>query len=289
MSRTEGNVMWEVIKIVIVGIVQGLTEFLPVSSSGHIAIFKEIFGLSENGVAFDVLLHFGTLIAVCVFYYKDIIALVFEAIELVKDIFKRNKIYNKERPYRVLLLMLIITTIPTAIAGLLLEDLFETVFTSLLVIGIALLITSALMYIISNIKVGTKQAKDITVKDALVVGLCQSCAITPGISRSGATIFAGRISGFDTQLAVKYSFLCSLPAVLGSVVLKIGDLFEQSLSNTQVTGYIIAFIASGIVGFLSLNMLNMMAKKRNMKPFSIYCACAGLFCIVYSIVKAISA
>ncbi len=280
--------MWEIIKIVIIGIVQGLTEFLPVSSSGHIAIFKEVFGLEENGVAFDVLLHFGTLIAVCIFYYKDILALIMEAIELIKDIFKKNKIINKERPYRVLLLMLIVTTIPTAIAGLLLEDLFESVFTSLILIGVALLVTSVLMYIISNIKVGTKQAKDITFKDALVVGLCQSCAITPGLSRSGATIFGGRISGFDTQLAVKYSFLCSLPTILGAIVLKIGDLFSQELSGTQITGYALAFVAAGIVGYLSLNMLNMMSKKKNMKPFSIYCLVAGVFCIVYGIIKAVA-
>ena len=279
--------MWEIIKTVIVGIVQGLTEFLPVSSSGHIAIFKEVFGLSEAGVAFDVLLHFGTFIAVCIFYFKDIVALIVEFFELVKDIFKGRKIFNKERPYRVLLIMLVVTTIPTAIAGLLLEDLFETIFTSLIVIGCALLLTSALMYIIGKIKVGEKQAKDITFKDALVVGLCQSCAIVPGLSRSGSTIFGGRLSGFSPQLAVKYSFLCSLPTILGAIVLKIGDLFEDSLGNTQIIAYALAFVASAVVGYLALSMLDHMAKRKNMKPFAIYCLVVGVFCIVYGIIKAV--
>ena len=278
--------MWEIIKTIIIGIVQGVTEFLPVSSSGHIRIFKEIFGLSETGLVFDVLLHFGTLIAVCIFYYKDIIALILEFFALIRDIFSfgKRKIFNKERPYRILLIMIIITTIPTAIAGLLLEDLFDTIFSSIIVVGFALLLTSALMYITSKIKVGSKKAGDITVKDALVVGLCQSCAIVPGLSRSGSTIFGGRISGFDLQLSVKYSFLCSLPAILGAIILNVGDMFEQSLTSNQLIGYIGAFIAATVVGYLSLNMLNMMAKKKNLKPFAYYCAFAGLLCIVYGII-----
>lgn len=280
--------MWEIIKTIIVGIVQGLTEFLPVSSSGHIAIFKELFGLDEAGVAFDVLLHFGTLIAVCIFYFKDIVALIVEVFELIKDIFTGKKIFNTERPYRVLLIMLVITTIPTAIAGLLLEDLFETIFTSLIVIGCALLLTSALMYIIGKIKIGEKHEKDITIKDALVVGLCQSCAIVPGLSRSGSTIFGGRISGFDPQLAVKYSFLCSLPTILGAIVLKIGDLFDESLGNTQIIGYALSFVAAAVVGYLALKLLDHMAKRRNMKPFAIYCLVVGVFCIVYGVIKAVA-
>ena len=179
--------MWDIIKTIIIGIVQGVTEFLPVSSSGHLRIFKEIFGLSEAGLAFDVLLHFGTLIAVCVFYYKDIIALIIEFFALVRDIFSfgKRKVFNKERPYRILLIMIIVTTIPTAVAGLLLENLFDTIFSSIIVVGVALLITAVLMYVTSHIEAGNKTARDITFKDALVVGLCQSCALVPGLSRSG--------------------------------------------------------------------------------------------------------
>ena len=278
--------MWDIIKTIIIGIVQGVTEFLPVSSSGHIRIFKEIFGLSEAGLAFDVLLHFGTLIAVCVFYYKDIIALIIEFFALVRDIFSfgKRKIFNKERPYRILLIMIIVTTIPTAVAGLLLENLFDTIFSSIIVVGVALLITAVLMYVTSHIEAGNKTARDITFKDALVVGLCQSCALVPGLSRSGSTIFAGRISGFSMKLAVKYSFLCSLPAVVGAIILNIGDLFSQSLTSNQITGYIGAFIASAVAGYLSLNMLSMMAKKKNLMPFAYYCVFAGLLCIVYGIV-----
>ncbi len=278
--------MWEIIKTIIIGIVQGLTEFLPVSSSGHIRIFKELFGMDDVGIAFDILLHLGTFIAVCIFYFKDIIALITELFSLIGDIFSfgKKKILNKERPYRVLLIMLIVTTIPTAIAGLLLEDLFDTIFTSIIVVGAALLLTAVLMTILSHTKQGDKTAEDITFKDALVVGLCQSCALVPGLSRSGSTIFGGRISGFNMQFAVKYSFLCSLPTILGAIVLKIGDLFETALEPNALIGYAGAFVAAIIVGLLSLKMLDMMAKKKNLMPFAYYCTAVGIFCVIYGIV-----
>lgn len=273
------------IKIVIIGIVQGLTEFLPVSSSGHTVIMKNVFGLTEESVALDVLLHLGTLIAVCVFYYKDITALMSESVRLVKDIFCGRKIFNRERPYRVLLIMLCITTLPTAIAGILLENLFDSLFSDITVVGFSLLITSFLLYILNKIDSGTKNVENMSIKDALIVGLFQSCAVTPGISRSGATVFAGRLNGFETRFAVKYSFLCSLPTILGAIVLKSRDLFEQPFSDYRIVGYVFAFAAAAVVGYLSLNMLEFMSVKRNMKPFSVYCFCVGIFCIAYGVIK----
>lgn len=273
------------IKIVIIGVVQGLTEFLPVSSSGHTAILKSIFGLSEESVALDVLLHLGTLIAVCVFYYRDIAALMFEFVQLVKDIFTGRKIFNRERPYRVLLIMLCVTTLPTAIVGILLDNLVDSLFSDIVVVGFSLLITSLLLYILNKINSGTKNIHDISFKDALVVGLFQSCAVTPGISRSGATVFAGRLSGFEMCFAVKYSFLCSLPTILGAIVLKSRDLFKQPFADYRIVGYVIAFIAAAVVGYLSLNMLEFMSNRRNMKPFSVYCFCVGIFCIVYGVIS----
>lgn len=270
-----------IIKIIIIGAVQGLTEFLPVSSSGHTAVLKAIFGLSEMGIAFDVLLHFGTLIAVCLFYYKDILALATEVVEVIKDIFRGRNLFDRNRPYRVLLIMMTVTTIPTAIVGILLEDLFE--FSNIAVVGALLLINSLLLYISDKIEIGTKTARTASVKDALIVGLLQSCAIAPGISRSGTTIFAGKLSGFDTQFAVKYSFLCSLPTILGAILLKLGNLFSQPLSKEQGIGYLLAFATSAVVGYLSLNLLKMLTKGKRMKYFSVYCFLLGVFCIVYGV------
>lgn len=277
--------MSKTIKTIIIGIVQGLTEFLPVSSSGHIRIFKELFGLSESGLAFDVMLHLGTLIAVCVFYRKDIAALAVETVYFVRDIFSFDgkRIFNTSRPYRILLTMMIITTVPTAVAGYFLEELFDTVFSSLAVVGIALIITALLMYITSYAEVGCKTEKDITVKDALIVGVCQSCALVPGLSRSGATIFGGRISGFDMRFAVKYSFLCSLPAVLGAIILNLYDMLSVSAYSESLTGYIGAFIASAVTGCLSLKLLDKMAKKKKLVPFACYCGIVGVICIAYGI------
>lgn len=277
--------MSKTVKTIIIGIVQGLTEFLPVSSSGHIRIFKELFGLSENGLAFDVMLHLGTLIAVCVFYRKDIAALAVETVYFVKDIFSFDgkRIFNTSRPYRILLVMIMITTVPTAVAGYFLEELFDTVFSSLAVVGIALIITALLMYMASYAEVGCKTEKDITVKDALFIGLCQSCALVPGLSRSGATIFGGRISGFDMRLAVKYSFLCSLPAVFGAIILNLHGMLSASAYSEGITGYIGAFVASAVTGCLSLKLLDKMAKKKKLVPFVYYCGVVGAMCIAYGI------
>lgn len=273
------------LKTVIIGIVQGITEFLPVSSSGHIEILKTVFGLSEESVAFDVLLHMGTLIAVCLFYRKDIWALLTEIIPLCKDVFTGNKIFNRERPYRVLLVMITVTTLPTVFAGVLFENLFDSLFSNITAVGCSLLITSVLLYISNKLDQGTKNEKGITFRDAFIVGIVQSCAITPGISRSGATVFAGRLSGFEVSFAVKYSFLCSLPTILGALVLKSKDFVKNPISNEQIIGYVFAFAAAAVVGYLSLCMLDMMLKKRNMKLFSVYCFCVGIFCIAYGVIE----
>lgn len=274
--------MLKTIKTIVIGIVQGLTEFLPVSSSGHIRIFKEIFGLSETGLAFDVLLHFGTLIAVCTFYKKDVAALIVECAYLAGDIFSfdKKRIFNRERPYRILLIMIIITTIPTAVAGFLFEDLFDTVFSSLTVVGVALIISALLICIASHAKPCAKKQEDMSITDAVAVGLCQTCALVPGLSRSGATIFGGRISGFDMPFAVKYSFLCSLPTILGAMILKVGELFSENLVPELAAGYVGAFVASAAVGFLALKLLDKMAKRRSLMPFAYYCIIVGAICIV---------
>ena len=278
--------MLEVLKAIALGIIQGLTEFLPVSSSGHLKIFSEVLHFQDSSIAFDVLLHLGTLIAICIFYFRDIVGLIVEFFMLIRDLFSfgKYKIFDGERPRRILLIMIIITSIPTAIAGLLLEEIIDTAFSSLILVGIALLITSTLMSIIDKLPQGKKKAGQITVGNALTVGLIQSAAIIPGISRSGSTIFAGRLCGFDTALCVKYSFLCSLPAVAGAAILKIGDLFAETLSSIQITSYILGFVASAIVGYFALRLLNMMAKRRNFKPFAYYCAAAGAFSIIYGII-----
>lgn len=274
-----------VLKTVIIGIIQGVTEFLPVSSSGHAAILKDVFGLSEESVGFDVLLHMGTLIAVCVFYRRDIAALAREAVRLVVDTFSGKRAFERNNEYRVLLIMIIVTTLPTAVVGFLLENVFETLFSSVTAVGFSLIITSVMLYISGKFDNGKKQAADITLMDALVVGIFQSCAITPGISRSGATTFAGRLSGFDARFAVRYSFLCSLPTVLGALVLKGKEIFVQSFSGTHAVAYVLAFVASAVVGYLSLELLNKISNKRRMKSFSVYCLLLGSLCIIYGAVK----
>ncbi len=276
----------DIIKKIIIGIVQGITEFLPVSSSGHIRIFKEIFALSEDGLVFDVLLHMGTLIAVCVFYHKDVVQLMKELFAFIRDIFsfgKRNP-FCIENPQRRLFIMIMITTIPTALAGIFLDDIVENVFSSLIFVGISLMITAFLLIAADKITCQyNKDETEIMKKDAFMVGLCQACAIVPGISRSGATVFAGKASGFNMEVAVKYSFLCSLPAIIGAIVFKFKDIAKLSLDINQIAGYVAAFVASAVTGYLSLGLIDVVAKKNKLSVFAYYCIAVGIGCILYCV------
>lgn len=280
--------MFDIIKRIIIGIVQGLTEFLPISSSAHIRICKEIFSLSDEGVAFDVLLHFGTLVAVCIFYRKDVWGLIKEAFLFLRDIlsFGKTKVFDFNRPQRLMLVMITITTIPTAIVGFLLEDAVENIFSSLVFVGIALVLTSLMLVVTDKIQQHEpeKNESEICAKDAFLIGICQSCAVVPGLSRSGATVFGGRVCGFDLRFAVKYSFLCSLPAIIGAIVLKAGDISTAAMTPVDAIGYVAAFAVSAAVGYLSLGLLDMLAKKKNFKLFAYYCAIVGVICIAYSII-----
>jgi len=279
--------MWDAIKGLILGIIQGLTEFLPVSSSGHLVIFQDILGMENAGVTFELFLHLATFISVVAFYFKDVIALIKELFALIRDIFSfgKRRIMNDERPYRRLLIMIIFTSVPVAVVGLILEDIIDSLFSSLLVVGLALMLTALFLTLSCRMKRGARGERDMTVKDALTVGLFQALALIPGLSRSGSTITGARIRGFNMEYAVRYSFLCSLPAIFGALLLKAKDLFEVA-SLSVSPQYITGFVSACIVGFLSLKLLTYMSKKNNLIPFAVYCLVAGVFSVVWYFVGA---
>ena len=214
------------------GLIQGLTEFLPVSSSGHLAIFQQLFGIeTDTGVLFEVLLHLGTLVAVCIVFWKDFKNLVIHGIGLIIDVcmnirtFIMNKINKQDHKYRRLITntqrstvaLVIVTTIPTGIIGIVFSSWIEMASNTLIVPGICLLITAILLLFVDGRPNGRKKAKATTYKDAGLIGLAQGVATLPGISRSGATISACLFLGLDRSFAVKYSFLASIPAILGPI------------------------------------------------------------------------
>jgi len=270
---------------IFMGIIQGLTEFLPVSSSGHLVIFQQILGLDEIGLGFNILLHIGTLIAVIIYYRKDLILLVNEFFSLSKEILlTRGKPNIRTNEHRLLLVMLIVAIVPTAIIGFLFNDLFESLFKSAHIVGYMLIITGILLWYMNYLPLGSKRAIDMTTKDALFVGLIQGAAITPGISRAGATIFAGLFKGFSRDLATRFSFLLSIPAILSAVVLEGPEIFHELSTLSNLLPVISALIASAISGYLAIDMLIKLLKRQKLQYFSYYCWVVGGLTIAYHLI-----
>ncbi len=279
---------------ILMGLIQGLTEFLPVSSSGHLAIFKILFDVNtDTGILFDVLLHVGTLIAVCVVYYKDIVRLIIEFIRIVIDIVcnirtlivklikKEDAAYRRIiiNSYRKFVLLIIVATIPTGIIGYIGQDLVTTCSEWLIVPGICLLITAVLLFVSDRIQDGTKRPKQVTLTNSFVIGICQGLATMPGISRSGTTIAACVISGFDRKFAVKYSFILSIPAILGALVLQLKDLSDVTLVAGEARNYILGMIIAAVVGYICIKTLLVVVRKKKFKIFGFYCIAAGILAI----------
>lgn len=284
------------LQAILMGIIQGLTEFLPVSSSGHLAIFKNVFHVNTDmKMTFDILLHVGTLIAVFICYWSDIKKMVVEGVRMCIDClanagtFLTNRFKGEEQEYRRIItgsyrkfvLLVIVSTIPTGIIGFLGKDLVEKAGGNMLLIGVCLLITACLLMIADRSVPGRKTPKDITYKNAAGIGIMQGIATLPGISRSGMTITACLISGFDKRFAVKYSFIMSIPAILGAAVLDLKDLFTESISAGEAGCYVVGMLFSAAVGFICIKFVLALVRNRKFKYFSYYCIVMGLVSIVY--------
>ena len=263
---------------IILGLVQGLTEFLPVSSSGHLAILKNLFGgdFFESGITFDIMLHIGTLLAVFAVYYKDIWMLIKEFIYLVRDIFKRD--LKIKTPYRRLLLMLMAGSVPAAVFGVLIDDFVDKIADQYLwMVGLFLFVTAALLYISDRVSEGNKTMKDLKLGDALFIGAFQAVAILPGISRSGSTITGGLLSGLKRSFAVKFSFLLSIPAILGAAILKLPKA-DGIPAGPAALGILVAAVS----GFVAIKVLLKVIKKRKFTYFAYYCVALGVIDLVIS-------
>ena len=270
----------DIIQAIILGIVQGLTEFLPVSSSAHLVFMTDIFGLPQN-VAFDTILHLGTLVAVVGYFWKDILTIISAFISSVLDIFRgRFKEGLEEKPFKKLSWLLVIGTIPAGLAGILFQKQFEALFSDVLYVGFFLIVTGLLLWGAERVKPGTKDVKDITFKNALVIGLFQAIAIAPGISRSGATISAGLFSGLNRELAARFSFLLSIPAILGAAIVQMRHINSIDISTITL---IASFLAAMIFGYLAIKLLLKIIKERTLMIFAYYCWIVGVAAIIISL------
>lgn len=289
-----------IVQAIILGVIQGLTEFLPVSSSGHLAIMKNILRMDlETGALYDVLLHVATLVAICIVMRKDIVKLILEFISIVRDVFTNSLIFidritHKDdqyyikimsSAYRRFVVLIIVSSIPTAIIGFLLNDIIETVENELLVPGICLIATAVIILISDFLADGTKKPKDATVYDAFAIGTAQGIATLPGLSRSGTTITACILCGFDRKFAVKYSFIMSMPAIFGALILKLSKISSETVTGGDIAVYIVGMVIAAVVGYFALIFTTKLVQKKSFKYFAFYCFGIGVVSIIAYIIS----
>ena len=272
----------DILQAIIIGLVQGLTEFLPVSSSAHLIFIQQALGLSDVPLAFDVLLHVGTLVAVFIYFYNDIILMIKGFFLSLIDL-KEGKFISEIRrdPYKKLAWLTILATIPIGVVGLLFNDFVEELFEGLTVPAFLLLITGCLLYFSQRMNSGKVDVQNISTKEALVMGCGQALAILPGLSRSGTTIASGLFAGLDKEFAAKFSFILSIPAILGAAVVQLKDL---SGANIELSACIAGFIVAVISGYIAISFLLKLVRERSLDIFAFYCWIVGIVILVGSII-----
>ncbi|MDR2967359.1 MAG: undecaprenyl-diphosphatase UppP [Methanobacteriaceae archaeon] len=271
----------DIIQAVIIGIIQGLTEFLPISSSAHLIFIQELLGVEQANLAFDVLLHFGTLIAVVGYFYKDLVEMIKAFFSSIVDIFRgKFKQGFKEDKYKKLAWMVIIGTIPVGLVGIFFNDQIEVMFQTVTVPAFFLLITGILIYTSQRINIGNRNIEKTGIKDSILVGISQALALIPGLSRSGTTIATGLYLGFDKEFAAKFSFLLAIPAILGATLVQLKDISTGLDSNIMV--YIFGFLAAFISGYLAISILLKFIREKSLDIFAYYCWIVGAAILIYS-------
>lgn len=264
------------------GLVQGLTEFLPVSSSGHLVLVQALFGsgVETNYMLFNVLLHFGTLLSVVVAFWKDIKELFVEFFGWIRDGFRING-----HPYRRFIVMLLITLVPMFLI-LPIESRMEAAFSSPLLVGLLLLVTAALLFLSEKAPKKHKTEQNASWLDALIVGIGQMFAVLPGLSRSGTTICTGLFCGFSREYAVRFAFIMSLPVVLGANILELADVIREPslMGDASIACYAVGILVSMLSGLAAIRLVKFITKRGNFRPFVVYCTLVGTVAVVASLI-----
>ena len=272
---------------ILMGIIQGVAEFLPISSSGHLALFQTFFGMEnmeEKYMFFTVLLHFGTLISVCMVYWRDIVDMIREFFLGIAALAWRKDTGVAPPPARRMVMLIIIATVPLFVM-VFLQDAVNQLFSNSIMVSCALLATGFILFFSDRMARGHKTAKNATVADALIVGCGQALAVIPGLSRSGTTISVGMMRGFDRAFAVRFSFLMSLPAVLGANVLEIKDALASNFPIEELPMYLVGVAVSAVVGYFAIRLVKSLSDKGKFGKFAYYCWAVGLGSLVAGIVK----
>lgn len=273
------------ISSVLMGLLQGVAEFLPISSSGHLALFQHFFSVEnyeETQLFFTVLLHLGTLISVFVYYWRDIWEMIREFFLLLGTLFSRRggRESATPPPARRMVLLIIVATLPLFLI-LPVKDKVEAAMGSVTFVSVALLLTGFILYFSDRMAKGRKTERTTTMLDAVLVGFAQALGTLPGISRSGITISAGLLRGYDRTFAVRFSFLMSLPAVLGANILTLKDVIEEgSIDLELLPVYLVGMAVAAVVGYFAIRLVNLLANKGKFGAFAYYCWAAGLLALM---------
>ena len=270
----------------LLGLVQGVAEFLPISSSGHLAIARNLLNMEDAGSIpefFDVLLHLGTLIAVFAAYWGDIRDMVVEFFRGIGDLAHRST-PTPVPPARRLILLIIVGTLPL-FAVLPIRKTVQGLGDNMYFVGAALIFTGFLLFLCDRVRRGRKTERSATWLDALLVGVGQAVATLPGVSRSGMTITAGCFVGYERRFAVRFSFLLSIPAVLGANILSLKDAIETGIVWAEVPMYLVGVVTAAVVGYVCIRLLRMVAEKGRFGAFAYYCWAAGLLTLLLNAIK----
>ncbi len=272
------------IEAVILGIIQGLTEFLPVSSSGHLVLVQHLFGLKEAELFFDVCVHLGTLVAVVIVFRQEIIKILSALLQVVSMRGQKEKFLQRvdSDPDLKMALLIVIGSIPTAILGLLFSGIADRLFSSTLITGLMLMVTGLLLWLTrkAEYQAASASSGDLSTGKAVVIGIVQGLAIIPGISRSGSTISTGLLLGVDRETAARYSFLLSIPAIVGAGILSLKDGLSQT--NPVISMSLLGAVTAALVGYGALKSLLHLVKKGRLHVFAPYCWLVGIVAILFS-------
>lgn len=269
---------------VILGLVQGLAEFLPISSSGHLALLQQFFGIEEDKVlVFAVLLHVGTLISVFIVYWRDIWELIIELGLTIRDLCTGRGLRLQERPVRKLGVMIIVGTIPTGIMGICFNDFFNSLYNSVIPIGVGLIITGFMLVIAERIGHADRGIEQMNYRNALFIGFVQGIAITPGISRSGSTLFGSLLCNLDRRFAVKFVFLLSIPSILGSAVMEAPEAFASGVDMAQMGPILVGMAVAAVSGLVAIKTMIKIVSNKKLSYFSYYVWVLGAAVVLYGI------
>ncbi|MCA9996049.1 MAG: undecaprenyl-diphosphatase UppP [Anaerolineales bacterium] len=262
------------IEAIILGIVQGATEFLPISSSGHLVLVPSLLNMTQPTLPFIAIMHLGTLTAVLIYFYRDLLKIIQAVWTGVRQAAPLATTESRIGWF------IIVGSIPAAVAGLTLSDFFDSAFGSPIIVAGLLLLTAVLLIIGERLMTGGKQLSQMTWKDAWVIGFLQMAALLPGVSRSGSTLMAGLKSGFSREDAARYSFLLGIPAIVGAGLLGILDVMQAHQLATQLPFFLVGFLIAAITGYLCIHFLLRWLQSHSLYVFAVYCVGFSVFNLV---------